>query len=354
MVETHLPLIALTMAAISEGQVQVYDRQLRLWGVQAQQRLLNSKVLVWGLSGTNVEVCKNLVLAGVSLTVRDHRLVESADVAFNYFLREEDIGKKRAECAAQRVQEMNQLTVVSAIASAPEKGEGELKEALKEFDIVCVEMGVLGWDVNLACLIDQVCRTDNAGFILSVSAGERAFFFSDFHEHVVQERSSVQGAGATAPEQKPISEQICFASFSEWLQVPASQLQQDAVNSSIIFVSEALTFIRKDKGLANVQSAPQFAEFCANTAKCVPNVDGVASIQDAFRCLFVEPLVHVASILGGLLTQEVIKAITKRDPPLVNSVCFNAHTSVAFVERIPQFREPSKKRKIEESFDIDD
>jgi len=71
--------------AISEEQTAVYDRQLRLWGVQAQQRLLQSKVLVWGLEGSNVEVCKNLILAGVTLTVRDHRTVVLDDAAFNYF-----------------------------------------------------------------------------------------------------------------------------------------------------------------------------------------------------------------------------------------------------------------------------
>jgi len=54
------------------------------------------------------------------------------------------------------------------------------------------------------------------------------------------------------------------------------------------------------------------------------------------------------------MAQEVIKAITKRDPPLANTVCFNAHTSAAFVERIPALKAKAPKRKLEEvSLDLD-
>ena len=34
---------------------EIYDRQLRLWGVQVQQRIGSAKVLVCGLSGTSSE-----------------------------------------------------------------------------------------------------------------------------------------------------------------------------------------------------------------------------------------------------------------------------------------------------------
>ena len=60
-----------------------------------------------GPGGSSMEVCKNLVLAGVSVTVRDHRVVQATDVAFNYFLRTVDVGKNSTGCARRRVQEMN-------------------------------------------------------------------------------------------------------------------------------------------------------------------------------------------------------------------------------------------------------
>lgn len=86
----------------------------------------------------------------------------------------------------------------------------------------------------------------------------------------------------------------------------------------------------------------------------MPARGGYPSLKDAYGLFFLEPLVHVASIVGGLMAQEVIKAITKRDPPLANTVCFNAHTSAAFVERIPALKAKAPKRKLEEvSLDLD-
>ena len=45
----------------------VYDRQIRLWGHEAQNRIQTSKVLICGVSALSAEVSKNLVLAGVNI-----------------------------------------------------------------------------------------------------------------------------------------------------------------------------------------------------------------------------------------------------------------------------------------------
>lgn len=51
------------------GEVEIafdrqYDRQIRLWGKNAQNRMSKAKVLVFGMRGLSVEICKNIVLAG--------------------------------------------------------------------------------------------------------------------------------------------------------------------------------------------------------------------------------------------------------------------------------------------------
>mmetsp|Transcript_123574 Transcript_123574/g.357365 ORF Transcript_123574/g.357365 Transcript_123574/m.357365 type:complete len:348 (+) Transcript_123574:111-1154(+) len=340
------------MAGISEGEVAVYDRQLRLWGVQAQQRLLKAKVVVWGIEGCNVEVCKNLVLAGISLVIRDHRKVELADIAFNYFLREEDLGKSRAECAAKRVQEMNPLCSVTSSDAPPPAAAGDaaaaaLKEQLQGCDVVICSLGVLDFDPALASVVDRVCRQVGPSFFLTLSAGELAFFFSNLNTHVVQERSGAQGAGATASTQTGGPETIEFPSLAEFLSLSPAELQRQKADASFMLVALFLAFAG-DRGKKAVPNAgADFAAFCAE-AKCVPSVDGFADLLHAYACFFVEPLMHVASVASGLLAQEVIKAITKRDVPLVNSICFNAHTGAALVERLPAPAKPAVKRKAEE------
>lgn len=341
-------------SAISAAEVGVYDRQIRLWGVQSQQRLLSSKVLIWGLEGSNVELCKNLVLAGVTLTCRDHREVTQADLAFNYFLREGDLGKSRAEEASKRVQEMNPLNEVTC-SKAPPPADGIEKE-IQGFDVVVVGLGVLGWDVGLAVALDKACAARNSCFFLTVSAGQRSFFFSNLQTHEVLERSSAQGGGGQPAEQEKQAEGpeiVRFPSLVKWLDTGVDALKAAKVNDSVILVSLFLNFLRKPEHQA--QAAEAVAEFAETVRRDLPACGDLAHL---YRLFFLEPLMHVASVAGGLLAQEVIKAITKKDLPLANTVCFNAEESVAFVYRIPEKDEgepPAKKQKVSEPvLDLDD
>lgn len=81
---------------LSEEEAALLDRQLRLWGVEAQTRMLNSSVLVYGFGGIGTEVVKTLVLAGVgNVTVLDDTVTRHVHFGCNFFLREQeaDLGK---------------------------------------------------------------------------------------------------------------------------------------------------------------------------------------------------------------------------------------------------------------------
>lgn len=44
------------MATLTESEAIRYDRQIRVWGAEAQYRIQHSRVLVSGLQGLNAEV----------------------------------------------------------------------------------------------------------------------------------------------------------------------------------------------------------------------------------------------------------------------------------------------------------
>ncbi|CAJ1362993.1 unnamed protein product [Effrenium voratum] len=144
-------------------------------------------------------------------------------------------------------------------------------------------------------------------------------------------------------EHKP--ETFSFPSFSSWLSELPQTLASGKTDATFKLIALFASFRNSHK--AAPSEAKSFAAHCKEV-QCEPKVDGLDSLEQAFSHFFVEPLVHVASVLGGLLTQEVIKAITRKDPPLVNSVCFNAHTGAALVEQIPAAPPAPKKRKVEE------
>jgi ubiquitin-like 1-activating enzyme E1 A len=81
-------------SSISAEEIALYDRQIRLWGVQAQENLRKANILLVSMKALANEVAKNLVLAGIrSLTIIDHHTVTEEDLGAQFFLTQEDIGK---------------------------------------------------------------------------------------------------------------------------------------------------------------------------------------------------------------------------------------------------------------------
>lgn len=79
---------------LSADEIALYDRQIRLWGAQAQERIRSANILLVSLRALGTEIAKNLTLAGISsLTIIDDEPVTEEDLGAQYFLREDDIGK---------------------------------------------------------------------------------------------------------------------------------------------------------------------------------------------------------------------------------------------------------------------
>ena len=80
--------------ALTADEIALYDRQLRLWGIEAQNRMRKANVLLITIKSLGSEIAKNIVLAGVgSLTVLDSGIVTEEDVASQFFVSEGDLGK---------------------------------------------------------------------------------------------------------------------------------------------------------------------------------------------------------------------------------------------------------------------
>eukprot|EP01054_Gregarina_sp_Poly1_P010812 Gregarina_sp_Poly_1__10811@NODE_833_length_6080_cov_60_392483_g584_i1_p3_GENE_NODE_833_length_6080_cov_60_392483_g584_i1NODE_833_length_6080_cov_60_392483_g584_i1_p3_ORF_typecomplete_len285_score24_75ThiF/PF00899_21/3_2e10_NODE_833_length_6080_cov_60_392483_g584_i151345988 len=64
---------------LTEEEVKLYDRQIRLWGVEAQQRISQSRIVLFRLHNYHSEVGKNLAAAGFNLTLCDDRKFAECD-----------------------------------------------------------------------------------------------------------------------------------------------------------------------------------------------------------------------------------------------------------------------------------
>lgn len=98
------------MGLIPINKQEKYDRQLRLWASSGQTRLEHSSVLVCQPTITSLELLKNLVLPGIGhFTILDTaRSVSERDLAANFYLRDDDIGKDWTETVVKNLGELNE------------------------------------------------------------------------------------------------------------------------------------------------------------------------------------------------------------------------------------------------------
>jgi len=71
---------------INSNEAALYDRQIRLWGVHAQNQLKNSRILIVGLNALGAELCKNIVLAGLNVSLMDSVIVSERDLGKSFVL----------------------------------------------------------------------------------------------------------------------------------------------------------------------------------------------------------------------------------------------------------------------------
>ena len=87
---------------------QRYDRQLRLWGEVAQQRLENSKLLAIGSDCVATEYLKSVILPGIGyIMIADDHQIDDLDIETNFFVEITDMNKQRGEITLQNLLELN-------------------------------------------------------------------------------------------------------------------------------------------------------------------------------------------------------------------------------------------------------
>lgn len=216
---------------LTDDEAQLYDRQIRLWGLDGQQRYLThspydlcssfrcsssfffffssyncrikaARILIIRPRGLLTEVIKNIVLAGVhSVTLLDDRLVTAEDLGCQFFLQHADLGQSVVKSMKPRVQELNPRVLIRALHHSPfdfmqlqlesndvapphSKSYNNLLEQqlftlLKEHLVVCVG------DADLALMqhLNAICRQLGIYFYAGASWGLQSWIFSDLKEH---------------------------------------------------------------------------------------------------------------------------------------------------------------------------
>ena len=92
----------------------LYSRQLYVMGHEAQYKMSNASIALFGCSGLAIEIAKNIILAGVqSVTIFDDVMTTYADLNANFYLSEKDLGVSRSAACLAKLCELNPYVKVS-------------------------------------------------------------------------------------------------------------------------------------------------------------------------------------------------------------------------------------------------
>ncbi|KAK6992663.1 hypothetical protein R3P38DRAFT_3083443 [Favolaschia claudopus] len=154
---------------------ELYSRQLYALGHEAMKKIAACDVLIAGLQGLGAEIAKNIVLAGVkSVTVFDPETVTLQDLSSQFFLREGDIGKPRAEATIPRLSKLNPYVAVHDLGG--EAGQELSVDRIRGFQVVVLCNASFTKQLE----INDWTHKNGVAFIAAETRGLFGSIFNDF------------------------------------------------------------------------------------------------------------------------------------------------------------------------------
>ncbi|GMH38448.1 hypothetical protein BSKO_06332 [Bryopsis sp. KO-2023] len=290
------------MADLTKAEAQVYDRQLRVWGVEVQKRLQDVKILLVGCGGLAAEVAKNIVLAGVgSVVLADDTPCRDAPPGNFLIHTSSNPNESVASVSAATLQEMNPLVKVT---SQP-MGALSTAQGFQPFNLVVC----LGQSIADQLKINKWCRAFDIMFYSGRVLGGLGHFFVDLQKHTYNQKGKANKAG-------PSCSSIDYVPLEEALRVPTLRKKMHG----LFFVLQVCADFESRH---NRQPGPGDMDEMLSTAGRLSGGQpwNGTSLDERTLCQYVcgvGELPPVSAVIGGVLANEIVKAIGGNSEPLRN------------------------------------
>ena len=158
----------------------LYSRQIGTFGMETMGKLIHLKVLIVGMRGLGAEVAKNIILSGPeSVTLYDPVITNINDLGSNFYLSQEDVGKKnRDEASKEKLSELNPYVKVSLLRfESTNNFLMEFSKKVLDFNVVVfteIQPSFFLTEIN------NVCHKNNIKFIYACCLGLAGYVFTDF------------------------------------------------------------------------------------------------------------------------------------------------------------------------------
>ena len=340
----------------------LYDRQMRTYGLEASTKILNSSVMIIGLGkGLGTEIGKNLSLCGIkNLYLFDDNDINTDDLKTGYYYSDDDINN-RGDVLVNKFKELNTNVLISKVNTH------KLNQNVTILINQCIDY---------VTELSEYCRIKNSKLIVLYSGGLSGVIFVDaglnytINDLTGENIDSVQIASISktglvkcspnATHNFQSNDTIRFENiqglnitdfYKEWkinvinnttLQLLAfdSNLDFKIINATAVYVNKSVIISHKtftDQILNPSISSTNNIEYSKNLIKTylqiyknnlIKNMPFVWSnaintfmdynniiLKDQAKFFNIE-LISVVSIMGSLVASEAIKLITNKYIPI--------------------------------------
>ncbi|XP_034939308.1 SUMO-activating enzyme subunit 1 [Chelonus insularis] len=316
---------------LTDAEAELYDRQIRLWGLESQKRLRLANVLIIGMNGFGAEVAKNIILAGVkSVTFLDHRNITPEDSCSQFLVDRNDLGKNRAKASVARAQNLNSMVDVKADES---EVDSKPEAYFQNFHVVCASECT----ITQLKKINNICRKFNIKFFAGDVWGTFGYTFADLntHEYVMDVTQTKKSDDSSDNKQRmesfviTVKNKQVFVPFEKILH--AKKLPKD---SEVYHLFQVMLNYREKHGKDPLPSDRDNNLLLEEAKPIIEEYNLGDSINHLLEGDLYAQVSPVCAIVGGVMGQEIIKAVSQKEPPHNNLFLFNPQTFCGKILRL--------------------
>lgn len=324
--------------ATNPSESDIYDRQIRLWGAEAQSKMASAKVLYINMSGISSEIMKNLILAGIRGAIADGRSYPDAvsETPSSFLPPHERLVEKKEsdEPEAKRQKKMS-------VAKAMQPHVLELNPLLEECEINEEEMDSIPdeyfskFDIVIASKmsLEQAIRISNA----TTKADGKFYFVHSFGFYAC----ALIDLGVNHTFRKETGKD----KLSDVMKISPYLSLDDMTKKNLSDVKDRwhksgppmiytkyrtiLNFLEQKKEYPTEEIAAEFVSLTKEFLKSQGLEEGYIGSDDDLKDLAKTANAEVSpvcAVIGGVIGNEVIKAISGKGEPANNMLLFDGTT----------------------------
>jgi len=334
------------MAIEKNEEEERYDRQIRLWGAEAQNNLRKSNILMIGVGGTGSEIVKNVVLSGInSMTLVDsvkigecEQSVLDAQMIIYNDIKNNSPEKTLSEASISRCEELNPNVKTTALTNIPytdiQAGKftvvcacDQTRETQLKISKACrasspttpfISGYVNGFfGTSIADLGDsfncRVTRTEEKSMDLKKSKNEENTEKDQKMEDQEDDEEKVDDIVVSYPDFKSVIEKIQTPCFDKIKNRAFKNLNQALIVNEL--------YQRGDE--INETNCQQLAEFMTNRKDFYTGKWSEFHTLENISLESRGQISPVCAVVGGFIAQEIIRVASRKELPFKNVFLFD-------------------------------